>query len=224
MPISVIIPTWNEASCLGDTIAALRKQRPHEIIVVDGGSTDATRAAAAAADRFLEAPRGRAVQMNAGAAHATGDVFLFLHADCVLEVEAIAQAERCLRRPHVAAGCFTMRVAADGPLYRWIDFATTLRVRLTGMIFGDQGLFLRRAMFRHVGGFPGLRLMEDVFLSARLRRLGKIAVVPARIHVSPRRWQRAGIVRQTVRNWTLLTLAAGGVHPDSLAAHYPAVR
>jgi rSAM/selenodomain-associated transferase 2 len=224
MPVSVIIPTWNEAASLGDTIAGLRKQQPHEIIVADGGSTDATRAAAAGADRFVEAPRGRAVQMNAGSAFATGDVLLFLHADCSLEAGGIAQAEHYLRRSNVAAGCFTMRVAAEGLIYRWIDFATTARVRLTGMIFGDQGLFLSREAFCRVGGFPMLRLMEDVYLSARLRRLGRVVVAPARIHVSPRRWQRSGILRQTVRNWTLLTLAAAGVHPDSLAAHYPNVR
>lgn len=224
MPVSVVIPTWNEAACLGDTIAGLRKQQPHEIIVVDGGSTDATRAAAAAANRFVEAPSGRAAQMNAGAAYATGDVLLFMHADCSLQAGAIAQAERHLRRPDVAAGCFTMRVAAEGALYRWIDLATTTRVRLTGMIFGDQGLFLRRETFHRVGGFPELRFMEDVHLSARLRRLGRMVVAPARIHVSPRRWQRTGIFRQTVRNWTLLTLAAAGVHPDSLAAYYPNVR
>jgi rSAM/selenodomain-associated transferase 2 len=224
MPVSVIIPTWNEASCLSETIAALRKQKPHEIIVVDGGSTDATRGAAVAADWFLEAPRGRASQMNAGAAHATGDVLLFLHADCLLESSALAQAEWHLRRRNVAAGCFTMRVAAKGILYRWIDFVATLRVRVSGMIYGDQGLFLPRERFRQVGGYPSLRLMEDAYLSRRLRRMGRMVVAPAQICVSPRRWSRAGIVRQTVGNWTLLLLAAGGVHPDTLADFYPSVR
>jgi rSAM/selenodomain-associated transferase 2 len=162
--------------------------------------------------------------MNAGAARASGDVLLFLHADCSLEAGALRQAEECLRRRHVAAGCFTMAVQARGALYRWIDFVATARVRLAGFIYGDQGLFLRRELFGALGGFPPVRLMEDVYLSRRLRRRGRMVVVPARIAVSPRRWQRHGIVRQTIRNWTLLSLAAAGVHPDRLAAFYPAVR
>ncbi|HXG10361.1 MAG TPA: TIGR04283 family arsenosugar biosynthesis glycosyltransferase [Gemmataceae bacterium] len=224
MSVSVIIPTWNEAGCLADTIRALRRQGPLEVLVADGGSTDATRQAAVEADCFLEAPRGRGSQMNAGAAQARGDVLLFLHADCTLEDGALAEAERLLRRCGVAAGCFTMTVNARGLLYRWIDAAASARVRLAGLIYGDQGLFLRRQLFEHLGGFPPLRLMEDVFFSRRLARCGRLVMARRRIWVSPRRWQRAGIVRQTLRNWTLLTLAVAGVHPDRLAELYPAVR
>jgi rSAM/selenodomain-associated transferase 2 len=224
MPISVIIPTLNEAACLASTIDKIRAQQPHEILVVDGGSTDATAAAAAQANLFLCGPRGRARQMNLGAAHATGDGLLFLHADCTLEAGALAEAERCLRRPGVAAGCFTMRAGAEGLLYRWIDFFATARVRLTGLVYGDQGLFLRRNLFERLGGFPPLGLMEDIFFSRRLRRHGQLIVARPRIFVSPRRWQRVGVVRQTARNWTLLVLALMGVHPDRLAAAYPAAR
>jgi rSAM/selenodomain-associated transferase 2 len=222
--VSVIIPTLNEESCLAETLAALRLQGPREVIVADGGSSDGTRQAAAGADRFLDAPRGRAAQMNAGAAVASGDVFLFLHADCLPEPRALAEAERLLRRRGVAAGCFRMRVRAEGPLYRLIDACATARVRLTGLVYGDQGLFVRRDVFRRVGGFPPLRLMEDVFISRALSRLGRVVVAEPRLAVSPRRWQRAGLLRQTLRNWALTTLAAGGVHPDRLAAFYPVVR
>jgi rSAM/selenodomain-associated transferase 2 len=224
MGVSVIIPTLNEEGCLAETLAALRPQRPREIIVADGGSTDGTRRAAAGADLFLDVPRGRAAQMNAGAARATGDILLFLHADCVPEGGAPAEAERLLRRPGVAAGCFCMRVRAEGALYRLIDACATARVRLTGLAYGDQGLFVRRETFDRVGGFPPLRLMEDVYVCRALRRLGRVVVSPRRVFVSPRRWQRAGLVRQTLRNWALTALAAGGVHPDRLAAFYPAVR
>jgi rSAM/selenodomain-associated transferase 2 len=222
--VSIIIPTLNEEGCLAGTLRELRRQKPREIIVADGGSTDATRAAAAEADRFVPAPRGRGLQMNAGAAGACGDILLFLHADCTLEDGALAEAERCLGRRDVVAGCFTMRVQARGPLYRWIDAFAGARVRLGGLIFGDQGLYLRREMFERLGGFPPLRLMEDVFLSRRLSRHGRLVVAARRIFVSPRRWQRAGIVRQALRNWALLGLAAGGVHPDRLAALYPPIR
>jgi len=222
MSVSIILPTLNEESCLGETLRLLRAQRPHEILVADGGSTDATCDIAIVADRLLQGVRGRAAQMNLAAAHATGDVLLFLHADCRLGPGALGEAERCLRRG--AAGCFRMRVDADGAAYRMIDFCATARVRLTGLIYGDQGLFVRRALFEKIGGFPPLRLMEDVFISKTLRRHGRIVVAPKRIFVSARRWRKTGVVRQTLRNWTLTALAVGGVSPDRLAALYPVVR
>jgi rSAM/selenodomain-associated transferase 2 len=224
MSVSVIIPTLNEAACLGETLRRLREQAPHEIIVSDGGSSDATPELAAAADRLVVGPRGRAAQMNRGAAAATGDVLLFLHADCILEDGALAAAERCLARRGVVAGCFQMTVPVPSLVYRMIDWCATARVRLTGLIYGDQGLVVQKRLFERVGGFPVLRLMEDVFLSKTLRRLGRVVVVPRRIYVSPRRWQRQGVIRQTLRNWTLTALAAAGVHPDRLAAWYPVVR
>jgi hypothetical protein len=117
-----------------------------------------------------------------------------------------------------------MRVASPRPMFRLIDACATARVRLTGLVYGDQGLFVMRRLFERVGGFPPLRLMEDVFLSRALQRLGRIAVAPRRVYVSPRRWERQGVVRQTLRNWALTALAAAGVHPDRLARFYPAVR
>jgi rSAM/selenodomain-associated transferase 2 len=224
MSVSVIIPTLNEEGCLGQTLRQLRALRPHEIIVADGGSSDATSRVAADADRFVPGPLGRALQMNLGAAQATGDILLFLHADCLLETGALEEVERCLRRRGVVAGCFTMTVNAKGLLYRSIDVCATARVRLTGLVYGDQGLFLRRACFVRLGGFPRVRLMEDLFFSQELKRQGRIEVASRRIYVSPRRWQQAGLLRQTLRNWTLTALAAGGVHPDRLAAYYPSIR
>jgi rSAM/selenodomain-associated transferase 2 len=222
--VSIIIPAWNEEDCLADAVEQLRLQQPHQIIVVDGGSSDGTCAAAQRADLVLHGPRGRARQMNLGAGHATGDVLLFLHADCTLQTGALAEAERLLNRPRVIAGCFRMRVNASGLFYRCIDNCATARVRLTGLVYGDQGLFLPRLVFERLGGFPPLRFMEDLVFSRELRHLGRIAVASHRIFVSPRRWQRDGLVRQSVRNWVLTALAAGGVHPDRLATYYPAVR
>jgi rSAM/selenodomain-associated transferase 2 len=224
MAISVIIPVLNEADCLPQTLRSLRSEKPAEIIVVDGGSTDATCQVAGEADQVLLGPRGRAAQMNHGAAHAAGDILLFLHADCTLEAGALRSAERCLAQPGVAAGCFRMTVTADGLIYRMIDACATARVRLTGRIYGDQGLFVERKRFERIGGFPLLKLMEDVFISQRLRGEGRIVIAPSRVFVSPRRWQRQGVLRQTLRNWTLTALAAAGVHPDRLAAFYTVVR
>jgi hypothetical protein len=117
-----------------------------------------------------------------------------------------------------------MTVRARGWLYRCIDGCATARVGLTGLVYGDQGLFLRREIFHRQGGFPPLSFMEDLFFSQKLRRHGRIAVSSRRIFVSPRRWQRAGLVRQTLSNWLLIGLAASGIPPDRLASFYPAVR
>jgi hypothetical protein len=162
--------------------------------------------------------------MNAGAARASGDILVFLHADCELQAGALAEVTRLLARPRVVGGCFTMTVRAGGMLYRSIDACASARVRLTGLIYGDQGLFLRRRDFERLGRFPPLRFMEDLFFSRTLSRHGRIVVARSRIFVSARRWQKTGLIRQTLRNWTLTTLAAAGVDPDRLADHYPQVR
>ena len=224
MTVSIIIPTLNEAACIAETIRRLRGQSPREIIVVDGGSSDGTQELAHDADLLLAAPRGRAAQMNAGAANAAGEYLLFMHADCALANGALAAVGRALSRRRVIAGCFSMRVQAEGRLFRFIDAAATARVRFTGIAYGDQGLFVRRADFEQLGGFPPLRFMEDVFFSRLLRRHGRVVVVHERIAVSPRRWHKAGIVRQTLRNWGLTALALARVSPDRLARHYPHVR
>src|SRR5262249_5837843 len=151
--VSVIIPTLNEQDAIAEVIRQLRLQQPAEIIVVDGGSTDRTCEEAAAADLVLRSAPGRAAQMNLGAARARGAVLLFLHADCVVEAGGLQEAERILQNRSVAAGCFTMQVRAPGVLFRSIDFCATARVWLTGVAYGDQGLFLRADDFHRAGGF-----------------------------------------------------------------------
>jgi rSAM/selenodomain-associated transferase 2 len=224
LSLSIIIPTLNEESCLAETLRSLRGQSPVQIIVADGGSSDGTCHIASDADVLVRGQRGRGAQMNAGARRATGDVLLFLHADCRLEEGALADAERRLASPGVVAGCFTMHVTEPGALFRMIGGAATTRVRLTGIAYGDQGFFVLRELFNRVGGFPAYRFMEDVFMSRTLRRWGRIVVSSRRIFVSPRRWQKTGVIRQTLRNWTFTSLALAGVHPDRLADWYPLVR
>jgi len=223
MRLSVILPTLNEAENLSRAIASLRAQGPCEIIVVDAGSVDGTFAIARAeADIAITSARGRAAQMNTGAAQASGELLLFLHADCLLEAGAFAQLETALERKNTSAACFSMRADAEGVAYRCIDWCASGRVRLTGIIYGDQGLGMRRELFQRIGGFPRAAFMEDVLISQSLRALGRMVVLPARILVSPRRWRKHGILRQTLRNWMLTALALGGVHPDDLARFYPA--
>ena len=224
MSVSVVIPTLNEAACIEATIASLRRQGRVEIIVADGGSHDGTPSFAQAADEVLTVARGRAAQMNAGAARAWGEHLLFLHADCVLADGAMTALQRALSRPSVVAGCFSLLVQAPGWFYRSIDACASARVRLTGIVYGDQGLFMRRDDFFRLGGFPKVNFLEDVLFGQRLRREGRIVVLPQRIFVSPRRWRKVGMERQTLRNWALTALALGGVSADRLARHYPPVR
>ncbi len=224
MTVSIIIPALNEANCIAENLRALRRQGPCEIIVVDGGSGDDTVKQARAADLMVTSPPGRAVQMNLGADQATGEYLLFLHADCTLAGGALRALERAMQRGRIVGGCFSMRVQAEGWAYRSIAAAAAARVRCAGAVYGDQGLFLRRADFIRLGAFPQLTLMEDVFFSRRLSRLGRVVVLPEEIHVAPRRWQKVGIARQSLRNWSLTALALAGVSPDRLARFYPHVR
>lgn len=222
--ISVIVPTLNEAENIPDLVENVRHCGECELIVVDGGSTDATWDRAAGADLRLRSEPGRAVQQNAGAAASRGDVLLFLHADCRLEPKAFEAIRQALSDPKCVGGCFRQRIDADGWAYRLLECGNALRVRWFGLAYGDQGIFVRREVFERIGGFPKLRLMEDVYLMKRLRRERPFRLIDARLHVSPRRWQQHGIIRQTQRNWTLLLLAHCGVSPNRLARFYPPAR
>lgn len=221
MKLSVIIPALNEAESIQRAIQSSHALLPHEIIVADGGSTDETVATAQQLDcRVIECARGRALQQNAGAAVATGDVLLLLHADSWLVPEARQQIQETLKSPAIPGGAFHHRIDADGILYRLVEAGDALRVCSTRIAYGDQGIFLRRKVFETLGGFPNVRLMEDVRLMKSLRDFGRLALLPGPLHVSARRWQKHGAIRQTLRNWCLLTAEQLGVHPDRLADLY----
>ena len=224
MLISVIIPTLNEAANIADLIGQTRGIGDCEIIVVDGGSTDGTCGQAIMADRVLNSPPGRARQQNFGAENCRGDVLLFLHADCRLPSTALDSIRAALADERVVGGCFEQHLDSPGLRYRWIERGNAWRVRLFKLAYGDQAIFVRLAVFESVGRFPELRLMEDVFLMKRLRRAGRFVLLPDRLTVSTRRWKRHGVIRQTLRNWLLLTLALCGVPPNRLARFYANTR
>lgn len=223
--ITVIIPALNEAERIAQAIESARAAGEGgwgcEIIVVDGGSDDETLARAAGADLCLSAPKGRAAQQNAGAAAAHGSILLFLHADCRLEPGALEAVQACLIDERVVGGCFRQSIDAAGLRFRLLERGNALRVRALKWAYGDQGIFVRREVFEQIGGFPEVRLMEDLLLMKKLKRAGRFRLIDARLRVSPRRWRQAGVVRQTLRNWTLLGLAHCGVSPDRLAKFYP---
>lgn len=222
--ISIIIPTLNEADRIADLIDATRALGDCEIIIIDGGSDDDTLAHAGKADISLSAPRGRATQQNAGAAAATGDILLFLHADCRLSTGSLEAVQEALKDDRLVGGCFQQTIDAPGPRYRLLEWGNGLRVQLLKWAYGDQGIFVRREIFEQLGGFPDLRLMEDLFFMKQLKKKGRFQLLDARLHVSPRRWQQRGIIRQTLRNWLLVTLAQIGVSPNRLKKFYPHVR
>lgn len=224
MDISVIIPTLNEAEHVADTVARTRELGDCEIVVVDGGSSDGTLGCAKQADVRLTAARGRASQQNAGAAASRGDVLLFLHADCWLEAGSFEAVRTALADERSVGGCFRQRIDAAGLRYRLLEWGNALRVRTCQWAYGDQGIFVRRGEFERLGGFPDVPIMEELLLMKRLKRSGRVALLHPRIHVSARRWQKKGVIRQTLRNWTMAGLTHCGLSPDRLARYYEDVR
>ena len=224
LSLSVIIPTLNEADRIAALIEQTRQLGPCEIVVVDGGSEDGTAQQARDADLVLNSPPGRALQQNAGAAASRGDVLLFLHADCRLSPGSFEAIREVLQQSGVVAGCFRQHIEADGLRYRLLERGNALRVKMWKWAYGDQGIFVRREIFERLGGFPELDLMEDLFFMRRLKRFGRIALLDGPLHVSARRWQQSGVLRQTLRNWMLTGLAVCGVSPNRLARFYPHVR
>ena len=216
------MPSLDEADGIEAALEALRplRERGHEVIVADGGSRDGTpRLAARGADRVLAAPRGRARQMNAGAAAATGRVLLFLHADTTLPPDADRAVSEALGgRP--GWGAFGVRLSGPHPAFRVIERMITLRSRLSGIATGDQAIFVARDLFHAAGGFADVALFEDVELCRRLRQIARPVCPRGPVVTSSRRWEAGGIARTTVLMWWLRGAYALGVAPDRLARHY----
>jgi rSAM/selenodomain-associated transferase 2 len=215
--LSIVIPALNEQDRVADAVRSVRDDA--EVIVVDGGSTDGTRAEAAAAGAtVIASERGRGAQLAAGARAARGEWLVFLHADTRLE-EGWAEALRSLPGD-VVGGAF--RFALDPPraAYRWLEAGVALRCRLFKLPYGDQGLFARRDVYARTGGFRPLPLMEDVDLARRLARSGRMAFPAVRAFTSARRFERRGVLVTSLRNLWLLALYLAGHAPSRLAKLY----
>lgn len=223
MAISIIVPCLNEAEGIAGTLAALAPLRASgaEVIVVDGGSQDDTVARAARfADLTLTAPRGRASQMNAGAARARGEILLFLHADTLLPEAADTLIVEGLKRSRRDWGRFDVTIDGRHPLLRAVETLMNVRSQLTGIATGDQGIFVTRSLFTTVGGFPEIALMEDIALSKRLKRFGAPLCLKHRITTSARRWEKRGVVRTILLMWRLRLAYWLGADPHKLALRY----
>lgn len=224
--LSVIVPVLDEAAGIEAALAPLQPMRSRgaEVIVVDGGSADATRSLAAPlAERVIEAARGRATQMNAGARAARGGVLAFVHADTRVPVEADRLIAAALARGR-DWGRFDVAIDGAHPMLAVVAFMMNARSRLTGIATGDQVLFARRAAFEAVGGFPEIALMEDVALCKALRRHGSPACLRERVVTSGRRWERHGLARTIFLMWRLRLAYALGADPRRLARRYDVER
>lgn len=216
--LSIIVPALNEAGTIAQALQALAplRTRGHEVIVVDGGSEDFTRDLAAPfADRVLLAPRGRAKQMNAGAAVATGAALLFLHADTKLPEEADRLVSQALQAR--VWGRFDVSIESRAPLLGVVAFFMNLRSRASGIATGDQAIFVRRANFT---GFPEIALMEDIAFSKAMKRVSPPACLRQKAVTSGRRWERHGVLRTVLLMWRLRLAFFLGASPDELARRY----
>jgi rSAM/selenodomain-associated transferase 2 len=220
--LSIIIPALDEAATIAGALQRLQSLRARgaEVIVVDGGSSDATiDLARTLADRVETAPRGRAGQMNAGAALACGGTLLFLHADTALPEDADLHVQRALAAG-AAWGRFDVRIDGAHRLLTVVAAAMNLRSRLTGIATGDQAMFVRRDAFMAAGRFPDIALMEDIALSRALRRAGRPACLRVRVVTSGRRWRQRGVLRTILLMWRLRLAYFLGADPADLAVRY----
>lgn len=226
MTVSVIIPVLHEQAVINAAIAHLRaigSDEMEEIVVVDGDpDADTLKGIEDGGVRRLAAGAGRGVQMNAGAAVAQGDILLFLHADTRLPARAFRMIAGCLEGERFVGGAFDLGIGSAGLAFRVIEKVATLRSRLTRIPYGDQAIFVKRDYFRRIGGYGEMPLMEDVDLMRRIKREGRaIFIIPEKVSTSGRRWSREGVVRCTVRNWTIMLLYLAGFSPERLARRYP---
>jgi rSAM/selenodomain-associated transferase 2 len=221
MRLSVIIPAINEAPHVSRAVSSAWAAGAAEVLVADGGSSDATpQLAADAGAVVVTSPPGRAVQQNAAARRASGDVLLFLHADNWLAPEAGAEIDGALSRSQRTHGAVRQRIDHPAAIYRWLERGNAARVRWCGLPYGDQAIFIRRSVFEAASGWPQVPLMEDVLLMRNLRKRSWPLLLNGPVHVSPRRWQQHGVLRQTLHNWRLFAAFSLGVSPDRLAAQY----
>jgi rSAM/selenodomain-associated transferase 2 len=219
--LSIIVPTLNEQEQLHATLARILLAPGDELIVVDGGSTDGT---VAVAQQFtpcvLSAPASRARQMNLGAAHARGDVLVFLHADTLLPAGGLEAVRVTMRLPHIVGGAFRLAFVPATPALRIIAWGANMRSRFGKLPYGDQAIFVRRTHFEALGGYADVPFLEDVKLVQALRQRGVLVLVPQAVQTSARRWLCDGVMYTTVRNNVVMALYWCGVSPSTLKHWY----
>ncbi|MCC5666507.1 TIGR04283 family arsenosugar biosynthesis glycosyltransferase [Nostoc sp. CHAB 5784] len=219
--ISIIIPAINEAGNIKTAIATTQGSINIEVIVVDGGSDDDTVAIAQSLGvKVISSSPGRAVQMNTGAIAATGEILLFLHADTCLPTGFDDMVRTALQQPGTLAGAFNLRIDASLLSLRWVELGVNLRSHFYQMPYGDQAIFLTKAVFQQIGNFPELPIMEDFELMRRLKRTGRIVIIPTPVVTSARRWLQKGVFKTTLLNQIVIIAYLLGVSPERIRRWY----
>ena len=196
--VSVIVPVYNEEKVLLESAVWFTNLSKYaELIFVDGGSLDASFKIAQGYGKVIQSKRGRAAQMNCGAGLAKGDILLFLHVDSNISAQALESIKVKISVDGFIGGCLTQRIDNEAFIYRLIEAQGNFRARSSRVFYGDQGIFVRKDIFWELGGFPEEPIMEDILFTKKLRKRGNTVVLPDRIMVSPRRWEKKGIIKTT---------------------------
>ena len=225
MKVSIIVPTLNEELVLGNTLTQIQQLSPHELIVSDGGSNDYTcRIADRFSHRVITGSAGRALQMNAGANEATGDLLLFLHADSRIEPESYRKMLEYMKNPKWIGGAFTLCIESGKWSLKLIALLANIRSKYFGVAYGDQGFFVRKEVFKDMNGFSPIPICEDLDFYYRLRKKGSVILLKEKAHTSQRRWTNEGIFFTTVRNFIIAVLFGLGFPPHILTKWYLAIR
>jgi rSAM/selenodomain-associated transferase 2 len=225
LKVSIIVPTLNEELVLKKTLTQIQELSPHELIVSDGGSTDNTTPIAQKfSHRVVTGSTGRAMQMNAGADQATGDLLLFLHADNRLEPESYQKMLECMKISKWIGGAFTLCIESDKWSLNLINKLANIRSRYFGLVYGDQGVFVRAEVFKNMNGFSPIPIFEDLDFYRRLKKKGPVNLLKEKAHTSSRRWVKEGIAFTTARNILIVLLFGLGFPPRTLTKWYIDIR
>lgn len=219
--ISVIIPVLNEAKTIKNVLLNLQNYSELEVIVVDGGSEDETVAIAESFGyKVLTSPRGRSIQMNAGAAIATGSILLFLHGDTILPANFPTMIVTTIEKPGIVGGAFELAIDAKIRGIRFVEKMVNWRSHFFSLPYGDQAIFIKSEIFNQIGGFTIQPIMEDFVFIQQLKKVGRISIIPTPVITSGRRWQQLGVLKTTLINQLMILGYYLGISPEKLAAFY----
>ena len=223
MKISIVIPTLDEHRLIAKTIESCRLAGAEEIIVCDGGSHDGTQTIANELRcKVVRAKTGRGRQLAAGAAQATGDVILFLHADTQLSVNCLKQIRQCVMESSRTCvwGCYCQKIQARNWRYRLVERGNRWRAAVRHVVYGDQAMWITRELYQKTSGFADVPLMEDVMMSDELKKISRPVILPGPITIPTRHWQRMGVCLTTLRNWYLFQRFRFGMSAEQVADRY----